>query len=335
MSDPRWYVLVHQLPQEPLYLRAKIRNCLGRVGAVALKRSVYVLPRREDLLEALRRIAGDIMKGGGAADIFEGNTVGSRTNEDLECLFRQERSEEYGALARQVRGWSVERRTAPLGVVRLRLARARKSLEAIERRDYFECTQRQDVQTALTELGAALSRPPDPAPPRRHAHLVGRTWVTRRGIQVDRIACAWFIRRFLDPKARLRFIEAGGDVVAAGEIRFDMAGGDFTHEDDRCSFETLIHRTRVEDRALALVAEIVHEIDIKDGKYQRPETGGVRHLVQGLILAHPEDPPRLERGFALFDDLYDSFRRQLGLAPSASSGPGRPPGAHSRKGGPA
>src|SRR5439155_298136 len=109
-------------------------------------------------------------------------------------------------------------------------------------------------------------------------------------------------------------------------------GGEYTHEEDRCSFETLIRRTAIHETALSLVAEIIHDIDIKDGKFGRPETGGIRHLLQGLIMANPDDATRLERGFALFDDLYESFRRQLKPAPS-SSPPGRSSGQHPGKGG--
>ena len=133
-------------------------------------------------------------------------------------------------------------------------------------------------------------------------------WVTRRGVKVDRIASAWLVRRFVDPAARFRFVDPDGGAARGGELRFDMAGGDFTHEGDRCTFEMLLGSIGTKDAALSAVAEVVHDIDLKDGKYGRPETAGVRQLVEGIVAGHPGDEDRLERGFALFDDLYASFR---------------------------
>ncbi|HYT32587.1 MAG TPA: chromate resistance protein ChrB domain-containing protein, partial [Thermoanaerobaculia bacterium] len=139
---------------------------------------------------------------------------------------------------------------------------------------------------------------------------IGRTWVTRRGIHIDRIASAWLIRRFLDPNARFRFVDAK-EPARPGDLQFDMVGGDFTHEGDRCTFETLLARTGVANRALVDIAEIVHDIDLKDGKFARPEAAGIERLLTGLILANPEDEARLQRGFVLFDELYQSFRKKL------------------------
>lgn len=145
---------------------------------------------------------------------------------------------------------------------------------------------------------------------KRKEHLVGRTWVTRQGVKVDRISSAWFVRRFLDPKARLRLIDPKKEEISPGEIGFDMPGGEFTHEGDRCTLETLVRRSAVTDRALKPITEIVHDIDLKDGKFGRPETAGVAQILAGLFVANPDnDEGRLERGFALFDELYASFRQ--------------------------
>ena len=136
----------------------------------------------------------------------------------------------------------------------------------------------------------------------------GGTWVTRRGIKIDRIASAWLVRRFVDPDARFRFIDPETAKPKKGEIAFDMAGGDYTHEGDRCTFETLASAFSLRDAALRKVAEIVHDIDLKDEKFGRAEAAGIRQLIDGILAAHSGDEARLERGFALFDDLYASFR---------------------------
>jgi hypothetical protein len=154
------------------------------------------------------------------------------------------------------------------------------------------------------------------------SELVGRTWVTRQGVKVDRISSAWFVRRFLDPKARLRFIDPKTEEARPGEIGFDMVGGEFTHEGDRCTLETLVRRSAVSDRALKPIIEIVHDIDLKDGKFGRPEAAGVAQILTGLFAASSDDQGRLDRGFAIFDDLYASFRKarpKISGAPSPSS----------------
>jgi hypothetical protein len=107
-------------------------------------------------------------------------------------------------------------------------------------------------------------------------------WITRARPKIDRIACPWLIRRFIDPKARFRFVSPKRYRRAPGELRFDMFGGEFTHEGDRCTFEALIRRFGLQDPALRPLAELVHDIDLKDGRYgpgrdRRPGAAGDRH----------------------------------------------------------
>jgi hypothetical protein len=138
------------------------------------------------------------------------------------------------------------------------------------------------------------------------AQYQGRTWVTRTGIKVDRMASAWLIRKFIDPDARFKFVPAKGYRPEKGEIRFDMFEAEFTHEGELCTFEVLVQRFGLAGPALRAIAEIVHDIDVKDAKYGREEAPGIGQLVAGIAAAHPDDEARLERGTALFDDLYAS-----------------------------
>ena len=329
MSDPDWYVLIHQIPSKPLYLRAKIRKRLASFGAVALKDAVYALPARKGFLPRLQDIAAETRSEGGEAHLLRANFLDARASDALVERFRRERATDYAALAQSAREWTTELRrqsgTVPLeAALRARVARAKRRLKAIRQIDFFDAPARQEAEASLAAFeGQVLSRPAA-APGTRQRELVGRTWVTRRGIQVDRIASAWFVRRFLDPKARFRFIDPGADEVRPNEIRFDMADGDFTHEEDRCTFETLVLRTGMKDPALAHVAEIVHDIDIKDGKFGHPEASGVQQILLGILMTNPDDGARLDRGFALLDDLYQSFRHRFRLS-SSSSAFDRPP----------
>ena len=138
--------------------------------------------------------------------------------------------------------------------------------------------------------------------------MTGHTWVTRQDVFVDRIASAWLIRRFIDPKARFKFVGSKSYQPKAGEVRFDMFEAEYTHEGDRCTFETILERAALRDRALTAIGEIVHDIDCKDEKFGREEAPGVAALVRGITRAQPDDEGRLERGAAAFDDLYASLR---------------------------
>ena len=137
----------------------------------------------------------------------------------------------------------------------------------------------------------------------------GRTWVTREGVHVDRIASAWLIRRFIDVRARFKFVPSRGYAPRPGELRFDMLKGEYTHEGERCTFQTLLVRFGLRDRALIALGEIIHDIDCKDEHFGRAETSGVASLVRGIVDNFAGDHERLERGAALFDDLYASLRK--------------------------
>jgi hypothetical protein len=294
-------VLIHQIPPKPLYLRAKIRQRLAKVGAVALKNSVYVLPRDSDTLEDFQWISQEIVAGGGEAHIAEGNFVGRPSDRDVERLFNADRERDYSEFVEEL-----GKSTTP------DLVRARRRLDEIRSLDFFHARGQERAERALARA-EGRQRPRKGASMESSRSSLGslrdQIWVTRRGVKVDRIGSAWLIRRFVDPKARFRFIDPKSEVPAAGERSFDMVGGEFTHEGDRCTFETLIRRMGVKDRALSAVAEVVHDVDVKDAKFARPESAGVAQLVNGIVAAHEDDEDRLTQGFSMFDALYESFRK--------------------------
>jgi hypothetical protein len=165
------------------------------------------------------------------------------------------------------------------------------------------------------EIAAMLAaeRNPDAAPggdeaPDRVAP--GKTWVTREDVHVDRIASAWLVRRFIDPEARFKFVPSRGYVARTGEIRFDMADAEYTHVGDDCTFQTLLRRFGLNQRALRTIGEIVHDIDCKDELFGRPETAGVESLIRGLVRSSADDETRLERGAAMLDDLLANYARE-------------------------
>jgi hypothetical protein len=132
-------------------------------------------------------------------------------------------------------------------------------------------------------------------------------WATRSGCHIDRAACAWLIRRFLDPQAEFVFVDDPDD-VPADATPFDMRGVELSHHGGECSFETFLHRYQIDDPALWDLARIIHEADLADERYDAPEAPGLDVLVRGLSLI-ADDPRLLELTGPLFDGLYEFFRR--------------------------
>lgn len=238
MDDPiesntqgaRWLLLIHSIPPKPDYFRVKVRRRLQRIGAVALKNSVYLLAHTEEALEDFQWLARAIAEGGGEAMVCEASFIEGISDREIEAMLKDQPS--------------------------------------------------------------------------------GRTWVTREGVKVDRIASAWLIRRFIDTEARFKFAPARGYAPEPGEQRFDMFGGEYTHEGDRCTFETLCTAFALADPALAAIAEMVHDIDCKDDKFGRSETPKLKSMVERIVGAHAGDAERLRQGAAELDDLYAALRRQ-------------------------
>ena len=311
MSDPpRWHLLIHQLPARPLYFRARVKRHLDRAGAVALKNSVYALPREGDRAR-LQAVAAEVTRGGGEAFVCEADFVDPDREATLTASFRRARQADYETLAGELAATAAALRApgAAPAALALRVARARRRLAEIREIDFFGAARRPEAEAALAQCERLLEAGRG-AGDGRLKKLRGRTWVTRRGVQVDRIASAWLVRRFVDRRARFRFVDPHAGEERAGEIRFDTTPGEFTHEEDRCTFETIVRRCGIRDPAVVRIAEIVHDVDIRDGKFGRPEARGVEQVLRGIVAATADDHARLERGFALFDDLYRSFSRR-------------------------
>jgi hypothetical protein len=323
-AGPRWILLIHAIPPRPNYLRVKIGRRLQKLGAVAIKNSVYVLPRTGGAREDLQWVAQEIVADGGEASLCESHFIGGLTDEAIAQQFRAARERDYVELTKLARTLlrAISRPRAkatrsPKGRVppEIALLRLRRRLEEIVAIDYFAAPARTELESLLRAAEDKLhpptvgesSRSPE-VPSLRNVR--GRTWVTRKGIHVDRIASAWLIRRFIDPDAKLKYVEAKGYAPATGELRFDMFDAEFTHEGSLCTFEVLMARWGTEDAALRHIADIVHDIDLRDGRYAREETGGFTALITGICLDHRDDDARLAAGTVTLDAFYRAFQQR-------------------------
>lgn len=308
----RWLILVHRIPPRPLYLRAKMRQRLAGAGAIAVKNSVYLLPRGAEALEDLQWIAQEIEAGGGDAHLFEGDFVDGVANENALAQFREARNADYDALAADANAaMKAARSAAAAPELAAAHARLTRRLEEIRRIDFFDADRRAAAEEAMGRIEARLrkDKKEETRMLKANPELRGRTWVTRPGVKIDRMASAWFIRRFIDPKARFRFADPAAP-KREGELRFDMVGGDFTHEKDRCTFETLVGRVGLPDKGVRAIAEIVHDLDLKDGKFGRDEAAGVRVMLEGLMARTEDDEERIDRALPIFDDLHEALGKR-------------------------
>lgn len=306
----RWLLLIHQIPPKPDYLRVKIGRRLQRVGAVPVKNSVYALPDTPAAFEDFQWIRTEIVDGGGDASICRADFVDGLTSDQLRHVFRTARNADYSeitAAARELWASAKSRDFDSTGRGADELVRLRKRLSAIAAIDYFAAPERAMAEEALMIADRELvpevvereaPRDFDPTSYR------GRTWVTRADVFVDRMASAWLIRRFIDPEARFKFVRDASYKPAKGELRFDMFEAEFTHEGDRCTFETLVNRFELTDPALRTLGEIVHDIDLKDAKFARDDAPGIERVLAGIASANKDDSARLERGYQLFDELH-------------------------------
>lgn len=320
-----WLLLVHLLPQKPTKLRVHVWRRLQALGAVPIKNSVYVLPYSEKTNEDFQWLRQEIESAGGQANLFRGGSVEGTTDTEIVSLFRKDRDEDYaklisefdglrGAVHGQTKGNSLS--AGKLAQYQAESSKLRQELDRIVAIDFFDAPQgkkardafekcRSELQATEGRSGGRRGNKHDPKMlnPREYQN---RRWVTRKDLHIDRLASSWLIRRFIDQRPRFHFVAEGERIDNA--LTFDMADGNFSHQGEDCTFETMIKSFGLEsDKALGEIAEIVHDIDLKDNKFNRPEATGVNAVVTGLAAVYADDGERLKQCLPMFDAIYKLF----------------------------
>ena len=322
-AEQEWLLLIHLLPQKPTSLRVRTWRKLQKLGAVSVKNSVYVLPFNEKTHEDFQWLKQEIEEAGGDATVFRAGAVEGTTDDEIIEEFRKARDVDYARLTGELDGLTgavrEQKRGGHLSPGRLssceaELDKLHAELERVVATDFFNAkgrtaaqaayercqtalraSQNRGVRGAKTSFtkGAALDR----------SRYQGRRWVTRRNLHIDRLASAWLIRQFIDSRARFYFVAE--EETVEGGIPFDMFGAEFTHHGEDCTFETLIKRFGLSaDRGLREIAEIVHDIDLKDDKFNRLEAVGLNATVQGLAKLLKDDRKLLQQCAVIFDGLH-------------------------------
>jgi hypothetical protein len=304
----RWLLLIHQLPAHPTSLRVRTWRRLHQIGALAVKHAVHALPDSDDAREDFEWLKTEIVAGGGFATVFVAEAIDSWSHDALVEEFRRSREEAYTALARQaealVRRMSGRRQPAPRSVAQLR-----QRLAAIEQVDFFGSAGRDRVLALVRTIEAGGSRGRRPGGPKAGGPAEpyrARLWVTRPRPGVDRMASAWLIRRFVDPEATFAFA-ADRETSPSTSVPFDMFGVEFSHRGEQCTFEVLCETFQLQEPALAKIAAIVHDLDLKDARFGSSEAPAIGAVIDGLRLAHADDHQLLSSGITLFEALYLQF----------------------------
>jgi hypothetical protein len=306
-----WVVFSYSLPSggrsSP---RVAVWRRLRALGAVSPKGGVHVLPAREESVEALQWLAQEVEQAKGEALLMRVERFEGLSDAQLITLFQEARREDYAALAAHATELEKivtgSRRRDPRDDARARelLTKLKREHGEIARIDFFNSQAGAEIAALLARIEEALApgRPDDPRlDPATLSSYRNKRWVTRPHPHVDRLACAWLIRRFINPRAAIRYSTA----PLPDEIAFDMHEGPFSHRGNLCTFEVMIKTFALDDPGLRALAEIVHEIDLRDSRYARPEVPGIDAVLRGWQAR--SDAEREAHGIALFEGLYTAL----------------------------
>lgn len=310
------YSLLSQLGSST---RVGLWRRLQRLGAVVLKNGLYVLPDREDCREGFQWLAQEVQQSKGEAIVMSVDRFESMSDAVLIKLFHAACNEKYIQLDQQIAALEkilhARSNQKNLLLISKKLMKLEQEYEDVTRLDFFDSPDGIQMASRLRRVKQSLSRETPPiktVPAAALAAYRDRRWVTRPRPHVDRLACAWLIRRFIDPTAVIRY----STQPDPDEVRFDMRGAEFGHEGNRCTFETMLLRFGLSDPALQAIAEMVHEIDLRDGRYARPEVAGLDVILRGWLLEGLSDQELESHGVALFQAMYAALSRKSRQADS-------------------
>ncbi len=317
----KWLFLVHQVQTPNSRERVKVWRLTRKVGALLYRNSVYVLPYTRERLEDFQWLCQQIRDSKGEASVFVSEAKDEAEDVVLQEQFAKAREEEYRELEKRVvafeeaHGRPGDRSpftTAQYRVIERDLRQLEETLQDIRRVDFFSHALGPKIEGTLKRLRTFLSdgEPKkavalQPLAHHSRAEFRGMTWATRPHIHIDRLCSAWLIKRFIDPKARFMFAPEGK--LPRNAVPFDVFGAEFSHQGDRCTFETLLESFRIRDDALTSMAELVHEIDLKDRKFSRPESAGLDMVVRAISDSLGNDSKALELGSRVLDAIYKRF----------------------------
>ncbi len=307
-ASPRgWLLLLYSLPAKKASGRVNLWRKLKKTGAYALKTSAYVLPDEPAHLERFQWLVQQVRDEGGEATLARVTNIEGVSDDDLARLFNEARAQDYAALNKPLKDFIAAHRKKPGEGFADALEKLRRQFQELRAIDYFDCPAAHDVEMLL-QRASRLAEPRTRTPATLDVKSYQRrVWLTRPRPEIDRVGSAWFIRKFIDPRATFVFALKRGAHPDA--IPYDMMDVEFTHHGDDCTFETLLKRFAIADPAARRIGEMIHDADLEDGKFQRPECSGLDLLFKGWARLGLSDAEILRRGVDCFDAIHASLRK--------------------------
>ncbi len=302
MRPSGWLLLLYALPTGQNSLRVSIWRKLKRAGAVSLKTSASLLPDTPANYELFQWFTQQINDGGGDATLVRAREIDSMSEPQLIALFNAARAEDYQEIVAGLTKLLGGKRKQISETFATELERLRERFGDVQKVDFFDCPRAHDVQMLFQKAGRLRQKKAPPAPVLKRADYQGRIWLTRPHPQIDRVGSAWLITNFIDPKAKFVFAPKPQDRPDA--VPYDMADVELTHQGDDCTFETLLKRFAIHDRALEKIAEMVHDADLHDEKFHAPAAEGIDRVLAGLARLGWPDHKILAHGLTCFEALY-------------------------------
>ena len=306
-SPPRksWLLLLFSLPTKRSAVRVAVWRRLKKMGAAQLTTSTYLLPDLPAQYEHFQWLAKQIRDGGGDSTLVRAEEIEGLTEEKVVSLFNSARDQEYVVLKRALQSFLTARKKSNATAAMADLDRLTRQFRELREIDFFDSPRGQEVAMLLRQ---AETTPKNALPRLKAKDFRGKVWQTRPRPEIDRVGSAWLIRKFIDPDAK--FVFAPGAPQLPSIIPFDMLDGEFSHQGDRCTFETLTHRFAIEDRAVSKIGQMIHDADLDDAKFQRVECIGIDRIFKGWGRTGMRDDEILSAGFKCFDGLYEFLQRR-------------------------
>ncbi|PYK11098.1 MAG: hypothetical protein DME61_01575 [Verrucomicrobia bacterium] len=304
MRATSWLLLLYSLPTRQKTGRVAIWRRLKKFGAIQIKTSTYLLPDNPPQYEHFQWLAQQIRDFGGDATLIRVREIEEMPNEKLIALFNRARDEEYGTIKTALHRFLARGRKTNPETKAVELERLTRQFRSIREIDFFQSARGQDVEMLLRR---AEGTPKKTLPQLEAKNYRGKIWLTRPRPEIDRVGSAWLIRKFIDPRAK--FIFAASVPSNREVLPFDMVDVEFSHHGDYCTFETLIRRFGIEDKAVKKIAEMIHDADLEDEKFQRSECTGIDRVLKGWAKSGTSDDQILLHGFECFDGLYSFLQR--------------------------
>jgi hypothetical protein len=306
-----WLFLLFNLPAKQSSERVKVWRRLKKFGAVQLKTSTYVLPDEPVHYERFQWLAKEIVDTGGEATLVRVKDIEGMPHAAVVALFNDARVRDYDEIAEPLTRLLKDQkaRKASAATFTSELDKLRRRFQEIREIDYFHSSRGEDL-ARLFQKAESLESPrrrPERKPRLQIEDYQGKTWITRPRPEIDRVGSAWLIIKFIDAGAKFVFANTPAEFPEA--IPYDMFDVEFSHHGDCCTFETLIERFGIRDKAVLRIAQLIHDADVEDDKFRRVEGFGVEQIFKGWAKQGLTDQEILSKGFESFDGLYAQFKR--------------------------